>query len=98
MVALIGFIPAIALFVFAYMRFGFGEPWLPSLGYAAATDAALHHRLPLGAAGRLAAVAARRSVPGAARVCEHVGSNGVQLIHCPKMRARPFWSRPRGVW
>ena len=35
--ALIGFIPAIALFVFAYMCFGFGEPWLPSLGYAAAT-------------------------------------------------------------
>jgi hypothetical protein len=37
MVALIGFIPAIALFVFAYMSFGFGEPRLPSLGYAAAT-------------------------------------------------------------
>ncbi|MGC2122749.1 MAG: tripartite tricarboxylate transporter permease, partial [Xanthobacteraceae bacterium] len=36
-VALIGFIPAIAVFVFAYMRFGFGEPWLPSLGFAAAT-------------------------------------------------------------
>ena len=37
LVWLIGFIPAIAVFVFAYMRFGFGEPWLPSLGYAAAT-------------------------------------------------------------
>jgi len=36
-VALIGFIPAIALFVFAYMALGFGEPRLPSLGYAAAT-------------------------------------------------------------
>jgi TctA family transporter len=36
-VALIGFIPAIAVFVFAYMAFGFGEPPLPSLGYAAAT-------------------------------------------------------------
>ena len=36
-VSLIGFIPAIAVFVFAYMRFGFGEPWLPSLGFAAAT-------------------------------------------------------------
>jgi len=36
-VALIGFIPAIALFVFAYMRFGFGEPWPSSLGLAAAT-------------------------------------------------------------
>jgi putative tricarboxylic transport membrane protein len=34
---LIGFIPAIAVFVFAYMAFGFGEPRLPSLGYAAAT-------------------------------------------------------------
>ncbi len=34
---LIGFIPAIALFVFAYMRFGFGEPWPNSLGFAAAT-------------------------------------------------------------
>ena len=37
LVAVIGFIPAIALFVFAYMRFGFGEPGWPSLGYAAAT-------------------------------------------------------------
>jgi len=37
MVASIGFIPAIALFVFAYMRFGFGEPRMPSLGFAAAT-------------------------------------------------------------
>jgi putative tricarboxylic transport membrane protein len=36
LVALIGFIPAIALFVFAYMRFGFGEPWPSSLGFAAA--------------------------------------------------------------
>jgi TctA family transporter len=34
---LIGFIPAIAVFVFAYMAFGFGEPPLSSLGYAAAT-------------------------------------------------------------
>jgi putative tricarboxylic transport membrane protein len=34
---LIGFIPAIAVFVFAYMCFGFGEPWLASLGYAAGT-------------------------------------------------------------
>jgi hypothetical protein len=37
LVWLIGFIPAIAVFVFAYMRFGFGEPWPASLGYAAAT-------------------------------------------------------------
>jgi hypothetical protein len=37
LVALIGFIPAIALFVFAYMRFGFGEPSSSSLGFAAAT-------------------------------------------------------------
>ncbi|HUI12040.1 MAG TPA: tripartite tricarboxylate transporter permease [Xanthobacteraceae bacterium] len=37
LVWLIGFIPAIALFVFAYMRFGFGEPSLSSLGFAAAT-------------------------------------------------------------
>jgi hypothetical protein len=36
-VALIGFIPAIAVFVFAYMRFGFGEPSSSSLGFAAAT-------------------------------------------------------------
>jgi hypothetical protein len=36
-VALIGFIPAIALFVFAYMCFGFGESWPSSLGFAAAT-------------------------------------------------------------
>jgi len=37
LVFLIGFIPAIALFVFAYMRFGFGEPWTTALGFAAAT-------------------------------------------------------------
>ena len=37
LVALIGFIPAIALFVFAYMCFGFGEPWRHSLGFAAGT-------------------------------------------------------------
>jgi putative tricarboxylic transport membrane protein len=34
---LIGFIPAIAVFVFAYMCFGFGEPWHHSLGFATAT-------------------------------------------------------------
>jgi TctA family transporter len=34
---LIGFIPAIAVFVFAYMCFGFGEPWPSSLGFAAGT-------------------------------------------------------------
>ena len=37
LVALIGFIPAIALFIFAYMRFGFGEPSLAAIGYAAGT-------------------------------------------------------------
>ena len=37
LVALIGFIPAIALFVFASMRFGFAEPWSSSFGFAAAT-------------------------------------------------------------
>jgi TctA family transporter len=38
-VALIGFIPAIAVFVFAYMCFGFGEPVVSSIVYAAATTA-----------------------------------------------------------
>ena len=37
LVALIGFVPAIAVFVCAYMRFGFGEPWRNALGFAAAT-------------------------------------------------------------
>jgi hypothetical protein len=37
LVALIGFIPAIAVFVCAYMRFGFGEPWRNAFGFAAAT-------------------------------------------------------------
>ncbi|MGA9006092.1 MAG: tripartite tricarboxylate transporter TctB family protein, partial [Xanthobacteraceae bacterium] len=37
LVALIGFIPAIAVFVFAYMSFGFGEPKLHSLAYALGT-------------------------------------------------------------
>ncbi len=34
---LIGFVPAIAFFVFAYMRYGFGERPLSSLGFAAGT-------------------------------------------------------------
>jgi hypothetical protein len=38
-VSLIGFIPAIAVFVFAYMCFGFGEPPLPCVIYSAATTA-----------------------------------------------------------
>ena len=38
-VALIGFIPAIAVFVFAYMAFGFGEPVIPSIAYSAGTTA-----------------------------------------------------------
>jgi hypothetical protein len=37
LVFLVGFIPAIALFVFAYMRFGFGEPWVTALGFCVAT-------------------------------------------------------------
>jgi putative tricarboxylic transport membrane protein len=37
LVSLIGFVPAIALFVFAYMRFGFGEPWTTALGFSVAT-------------------------------------------------------------
>jgi TctA family transporter len=37
LIALIGFVPAIAMFVFAYMRFGFGERTLSSLGFALAT-------------------------------------------------------------
>jgi putative tricarboxylic transport membrane protein len=37
LVALIGFIPAIAVFVCAYMRFGFGESWPTALGFAAGT-------------------------------------------------------------
>ena len=37
LVFLVGFIPAIALFVFAYMRFGFGEPWMTALGFSVAT-------------------------------------------------------------
>jgi putative tricarboxylic transport membrane protein len=37
LVFLVGFIPAIALFVLAYMRFGFGEPWVTALSYSVAT-------------------------------------------------------------
>jgi putative tricarboxylic transport membrane protein len=37
MIGLIGFIPAIVVFVFAYMNWGFREGWPSSLGYAAAT-------------------------------------------------------------
>jgi putative tricarboxylic transport membrane protein len=37
LIALVGFIPAICLFVFAYMRWGFDESWASSFGYAAGT-------------------------------------------------------------
>ena len=37
LVALVGFIPAIAIFIFVYMHFGFKEPALHAAGYAAAT-------------------------------------------------------------
>jgi putative tricarboxylic transport membrane protein len=37
LIALVGFIPAICLFIFAYMSWGFGESWTSSLGYAGAT-------------------------------------------------------------
>jgi hypothetical protein len=37
LIALIGFVPAIAVFVFSYMRFGFGERTLRSAGFACAT-------------------------------------------------------------
>jgi TctA family transporter len=39
LVYLVGFLPAIFLFVFAYMWKGFGEPWYEALGYAAGTSA-----------------------------------------------------------
>ena len=31
MIALIGFVPAVGVFIVAYMRFGFGERWTPAL-------------------------------------------------------------------
>jgi hypothetical protein len=37
LIALIGFIPAIAVFVFVYMSFGFGEPKRNALAYALGT-------------------------------------------------------------
>jgi len=54
LIALIGFIPAICVFIFSYMRWGFRESWIGSLGYAAATtlvcwlvfDLALHAAWP----------------------------------------------------
>jgi putative tricarboxylic transport membrane protein len=59
LVALVGFIPAITLFIFANMRWGFGESWMNSLGYATATtlvcwtvfDWALHVAWPHSALG-----------------------------------------------
>jgi len=61
LVSLIGFIPAIGLFVFAYMRWGFGESWVNAIGYAAATtlacwgvfDRALHVAWPHSLLGNL---------------------------------------------
>jgi putative tricarboxylic transport membrane protein len=37
LIAAVGFIPAIGLFIVAYMRWGFSESWKSSLGFAAAT-------------------------------------------------------------
>jgi len=37
LVAAVGFIPAIAIFIFVYMHFGFKQPALHAAGYAAAT-------------------------------------------------------------
>ena len=37
LVAVVGFIPAIAIFIFVYMHFGFKEPALHAAAYAAAT-------------------------------------------------------------
>jgi putative tricarboxylic transport membrane protein len=36
-IAVIGFVPAIPVFVFAYMCFGFGERWVHAIGFALAT-------------------------------------------------------------
>ncbi len=68
LIALIGFIPAIAVFVFAYMSFGFGEPRLHSLGLCLGDYASVLGRLSVGPASRVAAIAARRSFPGVARI------------------------------
>ena len=68
MIWLIGFLPAIAIFVFAYMCLGFGEPAAQSIGFAAATALlcyGLFHPRP---GGRLAGLVARRSGAGAACV------------------------------
>ena len=48
-VALIGFIPAIAVFVFAYMRFGFGEPVAAVIALFGRNHGAVLGRVPLGA-------------------------------------------------
>ena len=61
LIALIGFIPAICMFIFSYMRWGFRESWIGSLGYAAATtlvcwlvfDLALHAAWPRSWLGEL---------------------------------------------
>ena len=68
LVALIGFIPAIVVFILVYMRFGFKEPALPAAIYASATTLlcwGLFHKL-LAWRGR---VAARRSL--SARCAPH---------------------------
>src|SRR5262249_51520391 len=61
LIALIGFIPAIGVFIFAYMCFGFGETWIDAAGYAVATtlvcwgvfDRALHVAWPHSLLGNL---------------------------------------------
>jgi TctA family transporter len=61
LIAIIGFIPAICVFIFSYMRWGFRESWISSLGYGAATglvcwlvfDLALHAVWPRSLLGDL---------------------------------------------
>ena len=60
LIALIGFIPAIAIFIFAYMHLGFREPAGGSAIYAGAIAVPVLGTVPQAAGGGMAAIAARR--------------------------------------
>ncbi len=99
MVALIGFIPAIALFVFAYMRFGFGEPWLPFARLCRGDDARL---LSSFSTGRSKSRGRRRCWAIYSRRCARIhiwfdAASACDGAYCAKIAAA-FLVTSGGVW
>ena len=92
LVALIGFVPAIAVFVFAYMRFGFGEPGITVARLCRGHHLGLLCGVSLGAWRGLAAVVPRRIISGLARGDALVLAANYCTI------AAAFFATSGGVW